>query len=110
MWKTFSRAKNRFYDRIEYMNTAELKKLGELARVGMSDHELETIARDFDGILEYIKQLDSVDTTDAKPWYGTVTNIGRADVPESASPESHDLVIQNLPDTVDGFLKVPKIL
>ena len=92
------------------MTTEELKKLGELARVGMTDTELETIARDFDGILGYIKQLDAVDTSTAEPWYGTVTNIGRSDTPNPASSETHSIITTDLPDTVDGFLKVPKIL
>ena len=92
------------------MTTEELKKLGELARVGMTDTELETIARDFDGILDYIKQLDAVDTSNAEPWYGTVTNIGRSDTPNPASSETHSIITTDLPDTVDGFLKVPKIL
>lgn len=92
------------------MTIEELKKLGELARVGMSDTELEAIARDFDGILGYIKQLDAVDTSNAEPWYGTVTNIGRSDEVVSASNQTHDLIMQNIPETVDNFLKVPKIL
>lgn len=92
------------------MTTEELKKLGELARVGMTDTELETIARDFDGILDYIKQLDAVDTSNAEPWQGTIINRTRDDVAIKTSPETHTLIMQNFPDTVDGFLKVPKIL
>lgn len=91
------------------MNIQDIEKLAVLARVGLTDTEKEKMAQEFESILGYIDQLNTVDTTHATAWNGTVINHTKTDEVQSNSSE-HELIMQALPDQVDGFLKVPKIL
>ena len=92
------------------MNIQDIEKLSVLARVRLTDDEKVKMATDFDSILSYIDQLNSVDTTDAISYNGMVTNHTRPDTAGNSTNTAHDIVMQDLPDQVDGFLKVPKIL
>lgn len=92
------------------MNTQDIKNLAILARVQLTEEETQKMAQDFDSILTYIDQLNAVDITDAQPWTGVVINQTKLDTVTSASQQEHNIIIQNLPEEVDGFLKVPKIL
>jgi aspartyl-tRNA(Asn)/glutamyl-tRNA(Gln) amidotransferase subunit C len=95
---------------VENMNIQDIEKLAVLARLGLTDSEKEKMTTDFESILGYIDQLNSVDTSTATPWNGMVTNHTKSDEAVSASSNTHDIIMQDMPDTVDGFLKVPKIL
>ncbi len=92
------------------MNTQDIKNLAILAGVQLTEEETQKMAQDFDSIITYIDQLNAVDITDAQPWTGVVTNHTKLDTATSASQQEHDIIMQNLPEEVDGFLKVPKIL
>jgi aspartyl-tRNA(Asn)/glutamyl-tRNA(Gln) amidotransferase subunit C len=92
------------------MNTDEIKNLAKLARVSVTDDEAIKLGKDFENILKYIDQLSDINTDDVEPFNGPVINQFRDDVANLPDDTTHDLVVNNFPDTQDGFLKVPKIL
>jgi aspartyl-tRNA(Asn)/glutamyl-tRNA(Gln) amidotransferase subunit C len=90
------------------MNIEDIEKLAELSKIELSDVEKNTLLKDLDGILAYVKQIESVDVPDMKEEY-THRNIWRED--EIKNPEfSKELITGQFPDAQDGFLKVKKIL
>ena len=60
------------------------------------------------GILKYVDHIAEVKVDDVKAEYD-VTNVWREDVVESRE-FSRELIIEQFPDSQDGFLKVKKIL
>ncbi len=91
-----------------------MEKLAELAKIDMSDAEKEAILRDMDGILDYVKVIEGVKVDDVKPVHN-IFNIWREDLPAQAGEVKSDtfsrnLVIEQFPESQDGFLKVKKIL
>ena len=90
------------------MDVKDIEKLAELAKIELSDIEKETLLKDLDGVLAYVKQIESVEVSDVEEHY-LLKNIWREDEARSTI-FSRDLIIDQFPDSQDGFLKVKKIL
>ena len=87
----------------------EIKNLAHLARVEVTEEEAEMYAKDFESILGYVDQINSVDVSgvDAKP---LEVNVAREDKDSTASDANRDALLAQSPESQDGFYKVPKIL
>jgi len=98
------------------MQIEDVKKLANLARIDMSEEEMKEIAKDFDPILAYVGQvqealkLSESISQDKKPEDYFLHNIIREDVVINTCGEYTEKIINEIPDTQDGFLKVKQIL
>jgi len=91
------------------MEINDIKKLGELAKIEINEAEAEGFKKDFESILGYIKQIESVDLGDVSPSYQT-ENVTRIDVAKNTPGEFSDDLLSSAPNTENGFIKVKKIL
>ena len=98
------------------MNLADIKKLADLARIDMSNEEMESIAKDFESILAYVGQVQEVSKLDngqssllSEDNY-RLHNIMREDVVTNKTGEYTDTIMDDAPLTENGFLKVKQIL
>ena len=91
------------------MKLEDIKKLAEMARVDMSDEELTKMANEFDPILAYVGQVGEVKQTDMDPEY-LLQNVMREDVVTNPKGKYTDKIVEQMPDSQDGFLKVKQIL
>lgn len=91
------------------MEINDIKKLGELAKIEIKPEEIESFKKDFESILGYIKQIESVDLGDVSPVYQT-ENVTREDVAKNTPGEFSDDLLSSAPNTENGFIKVKKIL
>jgi aspartyl-tRNA(Asn)/glutamyl-tRNA(Gln) amidotransferase subunit C len=90
------------------MEIKDVEKLAELARIELSDVEKKDLLSDMKGILEYVKQIESVEVEDTNPEYD-LYNVWREDKIEFQD-FSREKIISQFPDSKDGFVKVKKIL
>lgn len=90
------------------MNLKDVENLAELAKLELSQEEKEGMLADMGGILDYVKQIESIDVADMELEYD-IHNIWREDTIETQEFSS-DLIMQQFPSSQDGFLKVKKIL
>ncbi|MGH7249376.1 MAG: Asp-tRNA(Asn)/Glu-tRNA(Gln) amidotransferase subunit GatC [Minisyncoccia bacterium] len=90
------------------MEIKDVERLADLARIELSIEEKKALVKDMEGILEYVKQIEKVKVDDVLPIHN-LKNIWREDEPESRE-FSHELLVNQFPDSQDGFLKVKKIL
>jgi len=82
----------------------EVRHVADLARVDLSDAEVELFAGQFGDILAYFETLDEVPETEREP---ELTNVMRADeVRESLSREA---ALENAPEAEDGHFKGPRV-
>ena len=90
------------------MNIKDVENLAALARIELSDSEKESLLKDLDSILGYVKQIESVPAEEGKKEIA-LKNVWREDELE---PRDFDraLILGQFPDSKDGFLKVKKIL
>ncbi len=88
----------------------EVEHIADLAKLGLSEEEIETLREHLSAILEYAAILERLDT-DAIPPTATVLplrNVMRADKPASSLPQADAL--DNAPSTAEGYFQVKAIL
>ena len=88
----------------------EVEHVARLARLGLSDQEMDRMQAQLDAILTYIDKLNQLDTREVKPTSHVIpmTNVLREDV---VSPSlSQDQALANAPDRHETFFRVPRIL
>ena len=88
----------------------EVKKVAHLARLELNDNEIINHAEQLEKILEYIKQLESIDTEDIPCTTRAieVTNIFRKD--EKKIWDRAEELLELGPSREDKYFKVPKII
>ncbi len=90
------------------MDIKDVENLANLARLELSENEKKEMLSDMDSILGYVKQIESVKDDNAKEDF-VLKNVWREDKIE-ARDFSSELIVEQFPDSQDGFLKVKKIL
>jgi len=86
-----------------------VRNIAKLARLKLSAQEEDMYTEQLGKILEYVAELQSVDTTGIQPAAHVlpVNNIMRND--EVKSAQSHDKILKCGPDVENNFFRVPKI-
>lgn len=88
----------------------EVARLAKLARLALTDHELDGFAGQLDAILGYVSQVQAVDVTDVTPTGNPLkaVNVSRADVVEPCLTQAEALA--EAPAAIEGRFAVPQIL
>lgn len=88
----------------------EVAHLARLARLALTDSELDSFAGQLDAILGHVSQIQAVDVTgvDATDNPLTSVNVFRTDDPQPSL--SQDDAVAQAPNAVDGRFAVPRIL
>ena len=88
----------------------DVARLSKLARLALTDNELESFAGQLDAILEHVSQIQSVDTGDVKPTGNPLkdVNVTRSDVVQPCLTQ--DEALAEAPAAIDGRFAVPQIL
>jgi len=92
------------------IDAATVRRVAKLARIAEPEERLEPLAKELSGILQWIEQLDEVDTEGVQPMASTeaVKLPMREDVvTEGGQPEK---VLSNAPKKDRGFFVVPKVV
>jgi aspartyl-tRNA(Asn)/glutamyl-tRNA(Gln) amidotransferase subunit C len=81
-----------------------------LARLGLSDDEVEAMRVQLLDVLDYIEMLQQVDTSSVPATAQVIThlNVVRPDSPRPSWPTED--ILANAPDKDNGFFKVPPVL
>jgi aspartyl-tRNA(Asn)/glutamyl-tRNA(Gln) amidotransferase subunit C len=81
----------------------EVKKVSKLANLPITEAEDKKYAEQLSAVLEYIEQLQKVDTKRIEPTYNStgLTNVFRADQPSESL--SQDEALQNAGEKKQGF-------
>lgn len=92
------------------LTTEEVRHVAMLARLGLSDEEVEQLRTQLLQVLDYIDILREVDTSAIAPTAQILThlNVTRHDVPWSSWPPGD--ILANAPDSDAQFFKVPPVL
>ncbi|MEK7616792.1 MAG: Asp-tRNA(Asn)/Glu-tRNA(Gln) amidotransferase subunit GatC [Patescibacteria group bacterium] len=88
----------------------DVKKVAKLANLPLTSDEEEKYSQQLSKILDYIEQLNKVDTSKVEPTYNVSgqKNIQRADEIGECQPQND--AILNAPQKKEGFFSVKKIL
>jgi aspartyl-tRNA(Asn)/glutamyl-tRNA(Gln) amidotransferase subunit C len=85
--------------------------LAQLARISLSDDEVDEFSDELSAILQYVEQLSAVDVTDLKPTNQVtgLTNVMREDVIKNYGYAPLDL-LKNVPHVQDNQIKVKRMI
>jgi aspartyl-tRNA(Asn)/glutamyl-tRNA(Gln) amidotransferase subunit C len=87
-----------------------VQHVAKLARLGLSEEDIETFGSQLSVILENIRILQEVDVSGVSPTAhaSRLTNIMRGDIPRPSFPP--EALLANAPDQEDNCLKVNAVL
>src|SRR4029078_1118653 len=93
------------------LNRQDVERIAELARLELTEAELELFTRQLGDILTYVEQIRALDTTGVAPTSQVLNRpVDRDDVsgPQLSRPE----LLGNAPDaaTEAGLFKVPRVI
>ena len=92
------------------ISSDEVKKVAQLARLELNENEINQHAEQLEKILEYIKQLEKINTEDVPCTTRAieVVNVLRKD--ERRNYENSEEILDLAPLRENKFFKVPKII
>ena len=88
----------------------EVKKVAHLARLELNENEINNHAQQLEKILDYIKQLEKIDTDDVPCTTRAIEVINVVRKDEKKSFECNEELLELSPSREDKFFKVPKII
>jgi aspartyl-tRNA(Asn)/glutamyl-tRNA(Gln) amidotransferase subunit C len=91
------------------LSAEEVRKVADLARLELSEADVETMARQLSAIVDYINQLQQVNTDGVEPLAHALDlhDVFRDDVPGKSLSECEALA--NAPARKDNFYSVPAV-
>lgn len=89
-----------------HLTQDEVRHVAELAKLRLSEAEIEQYTGQLSAILDYAERLQEVDTSSVPPtpYVLPLANVMREDIP--APSLSNDAALANAPDQEDGFFRV----
>ena len=92
------------------VNTQQVRHIAKLARIAMSDDELERLVPELNNILGWVEQLAEVDTDGVEPLTAVIDLKLRLRDDAVTDGDCRDEVLANAPDAQHGFFAVPKVI
>jgi aspartyl-tRNA(Asn)/glutamyl-tRNA(Gln) amidotransferase subunit C len=96
------------------LNTADVQKIAELARLQLTPDEASSFTRQLGAILDYMTKLNELDTSSVEPMSHSSTAIG--DTNDTMRDDTvrpclgQDVATANAPDPKYGFFTVPRVI
>jgi aspartyl-tRNA(Asn)/glutamyl-tRNA(Gln) amidotransferase subunit C len=88
----------------------DIARVARLARIALSEEELDKYGRQLEHIVEYAVQVQAL-PTDGVPPTSHVLPMTNAFRPDEVTPSlDRDEILAQAPDSVDGYFRVPRIL
>ena len=89
----------------------DILRLAALARLGLTDQEVEDFSHELPAILDYVAHLSSVDVTGLEPT-SQVTGLTNVMRPDEIADYGYDVadLLKNVPATENGQIKVKRMI
>jgi aspartyl-tRNA(Asn)/glutamyl-tRNA(Gln) amidotransferase subunit C len=96
------------------INQSDIEKVAQLAHLELAEEELKTFGPQITEIINYIEQLNELDTANVEPALGGLTPEG-ARTDSSREDEllgslGQKIALEEAPDPASGHFRVPKVL
>ena len=88
----------------------QVKKVAKLSRISLDDSKLESLSKDLDSILNFVEQLNKLDTKKTEPLTSIVNKSleARKDIINDGKIKNQ--ILKNSPDKNEEFFIVPKVV
>ena len=92
------------------VDTKDVRHIAKLARIAMSDAEVEAMVPELNNILSWVEQLGEVNTDGVEPLTAVIANTLRLRDDAITDGDKRDDVLLNAPGAQHGFFAVPKVI
>ncbi len=92
------------------VDSATVRKIASLARIAVTDGEVDAMVPELNNILGWIEQLGEVDVTGVQPMTAVIPNVLRLRNDVVTDGGIRDRVLANAPAAEHGFFGVPKVI
>ena len=92
------------------IDKAKVKEIAKLARMKVADKDESELAKELNQILDWIEQLDEVDTKDVLPVTSVTSEILSQRDDKVTNFDQKDKVLANSPSDNSDFYVVPKVV
>lgn len=95
----------------EKLNKQQIVSLATLAKLKLSDEEIDQYQQELNNILKYVQQLSEVDTSGLEPTY-QVTGLHSVMRPDEVAPQvvAADALLSLAPQTEKSYIKVNRMI
>jgi aspartyl-tRNA(Asn)/glutamyl-tRNA(Gln) amidotransferase subunit C len=96
---------------VSALTRQDVQRIAELARLELTNDELDLFTRQLGAILTYVEQIRSLDTTGVAPTSQVLNRpVDRDDLPNATLSRSE--LLTNAPDAAleSGLFKVPRVI
>ena len=87
----------------------EVQHIANLARMNLTEDELELYRKQLSAILDYFKQLEGLDTEGIPPTANVSVNQNPLRVDQPGTSLSPEVLLNNAPEKADHLFQVPPI-
>ena len=88
----------------------QVRHIAKLARIAMSDEEIERLAPELNNILDWVEQLAEVNTEGVEPLTAVIDLKLRLRDDVVNDGNIRDAILANAPEAQHGFFAVPKVI
>jgi aspartyl-tRNA(Asn)/glutamyl-tRNA(Gln) amidotransferase subunit C len=88
----------------------QVRHIARLARIAMSDEEIERLAPELNAIIGWVEQLAEVNTDGVEPLTAVIDQKLRLREDVVTDGNIRDAVLANAPEAQHGFFAVPKVI
>ena len=92
------------------VNADTVRHVAKLARIAMSDAEIDALVPELNQILGWVDQLAEVDTNGVEPLTAVIEQKLRLRDDVVTDGDGREAVLLNAPDAQHGFFAVPKVI
>lgn len=92
------------------VNESQVRHVAKLARLALSDAEIDTMVPELNNILGWVEQLAEVDTDGVEPLTAVIDLKLRLRDDVVTDGDVRDKVLLNAPDAQHGLFAVPKVI
>ena len=92
------------------LDDATVRKIAFLARIDVAEADLAPLAKELTGILDWIEQLQEVDTEAVEPMTGGTDQTLRWRSDSVADGGHAEKILVNAPEAHEDFFGVPKVV
>jgi aspartyl-tRNA(Asn)/glutamyl-tRNA(Gln) amidotransferase subunit C len=92
------------------VDTQQVRHIAKLARIAMSDGDIEAMVPELNAIIGWVEQLGEVNTEGVEPLTAVIDQKLRLRDDVVTDGDCRDAVLANAPEAQHGFFAVPKVI
>ncbi|MEJ1298634.1 MAG: Asp-tRNA(Asn)/Glu-tRNA(Gln) amidotransferase subunit GatC [Candidatus Sedimenticola sp. (ex Thyasira tokunagai)] len=92
------------------LERSDVEKIAHLARLAVSEDELDSVASDLSNILDLVEQMSAVDTTGVEPMAHPLHMAQRLREDIVTEGDQRELFQSIAPETEEGLYLVPRVI